>query len=61
VTGIFHISGAKRFLLKLAARGNQELRSVINRTLIPLGITDVDSHIVMDETAKFPPDAVVDE
>jgi DNA-binding Lrp family transcriptional regulator len=61
VTGIFHISGAKRFLLKLAARDNQELRSVINRTLIPLGITDVESHIVMDVTAKFPPDAVVDE
>jgi DNA-binding Lrp family transcriptional regulator len=61
VTGIYHISGAKRFLLKVAARDNQELRSVINRTLIPLGITDVDTHIVMDVTAKFPPDAVVDE
>jgi DNA-binding Lrp family transcriptional regulator len=61
VTGIYHISGAKRFLLKVAARDNQELRSVINRTLIPLGITDVDTHIVMDVTAKFPPDAVVEE
>ena len=60
VTGIFHISGAKRFLLKVAARDNQELRSVVNRTLPPLGITDVESHIIMDVTAKFPPDAVVD-
>ncbi|MFQ5907582.1 MAG: Lrp/AsnC family transcriptional regulator [Thermoplasmata archaeon] len=61
VTGIYHISGAKRFLLKVAARDNQALRSIINRTLIPLGITDVDTHIVMDVTAKFPPDAVMDE
>ncbi|MFQ6013287.1 MAG: Lrp/AsnC family transcriptional regulator [Thermoplasmata archaeon] len=60
VTGIFHVSGAKRFLLKVAARDNQELRDVIHRTLIPLGIQDVESHIVMDVTEKFPPDAVVD-
>ena len=61
IVGIFHVSGAKRFLFKLAARNNQELRAFIHRTLIPMGITDVETHIVMDTTEKFPPDAVVDE
>ncbi len=61
VTGILHISGAKRFLLRLAARDNQQLRSFITRTLIPLGITDVESHIVMDVTARCSTGAVVDE
>ncbi|MEE9182641.1 MAG: hypothetical protein V3U33_08760 [candidate division NC10 bacterium] len=45
----------------MAARDNQELRSVISRTLIPLGTTDVGSHNVMDVTANLCPDAVVDE
>ena len=61
VTGIFHVSGAKRLLLKAAARNNQELRAFIHRTLIPMGISDVETHIVMDKTEKFPPDAVIDE
>ena len=61
IVGIFHVSGAKRFLLKAAARNNQELRAFIHRTLIPMGITDAETHIVMDTTEKFPPDAVVDE
>lgn len=60
VTGIFHLSGEKRLLLKIAGEDNQQLRDVIHRTLIPLGIRDVDSRIVMDVTEKFPPDAVVE-
>ena len=61
IVNIFHVSGAKRFLLKTAARNNQELRTFIHRTLIHMGITDVETHIVMDTSEKFPPDAVVDE
>lgn len=61
IVGIFHVSGAKRFLLKAAARNNEELRALIHRSLIPMGISDVETHIVMDTTEKFPPDAVVDE
>jgi DNA-binding Lrp family transcriptional regulator len=61
VTGIFHVSGEKRLLLKVAAEDNQELRSLIHNKLIPLGIRDVDSRIVMDVAEKFPPDAVVED
>jgi DNA-binding Lrp family transcriptional regulator len=61
VTGIFHVSGERRLLLKVAAEDNQQLRSFIHNRLIPLGIRDVDSRIVMDVTEKFPPDAVVED
>ena len=61
IIGIFHVSGAKRLLLKAAARNNQELRAFIHNTLIPMGLSDIETHIVMDMTEKFPPDAVVDE
>ncbi len=60
VTGIFHVSGGRRLLLKVAAEDNQQLRSLIHNKLIPLGIREVDSRIVMDITEKLPPDAVVD-
>lgn len=60
VTGIFHVSGGRRLLLKVAAEDNQQLRSIIHNKLIPLGIREVDSRIVMDITEKLPPDAVVD-
>lgn len=60
VTGIYHVSGEKRLLLKVAAEDNERIRDFIHRQLIPLGIRDVDSRIVMDVTEKFPPDAVVD-
>ena len=60
VTGIYHVSGERRLLLKVAAEDNERIRDFIHRKLIPLGIRDVDSRIVMDITEKFPPDAVVD-
>ncbi len=60
VTGIFHVSGERRLLLKVAAEDNQQLRAFIHDVLIPLGIRDVDSRIMMDVTEKLPPDAVVD-
>ncbi len=60
VTGIFHVSGGRRLLLKVAAEDNQQLRSLIHNKLMPLGIREVDSRIVMDITEKLPPDAVVD-
>ncbi len=60
VTGIFHVSGERRLLLKVAAEDNERLRSFIHHRLIPLGIHDVDSRILMDITEKLPPDAVVD-
>ncbi len=60
VTGIFHVSGERRLLVKVAAEDNQQLRHIIHNRLIPLGIADVETRIVMDITEKHPPDAVVD-
>lgn len=60
VTGIFHVSGERRLLLKVAAEDNETLRGFIHNRLIPLGIQDVDTRIQMDQTEKLPPDAVVD-
>lgn len=61
VTGIFHVSGERRLLLKVAAQDNQELRRFIHNKLIPLGIRDVDSRIVMEVMEKLPPDAVTED
>lgn len=60
VTGIFHVSGERRLLVKVAAPDNQQLRNTIHNRLIPLGIVDVDTRIVMDVTEKLPPDAVME-
>lgn len=60
VTGIFHVSGERRLLVKVAAGDNKQLRHFIHNRLIPLGIEDVDTRILMDVTEKHPPDAVVD-
>lgn len=61
VCGVYHVSGEKRLLLKVAAEDNQKLREFVHGSLIPMGIRDVDSRIIMDVTEKFPPDAVVGE
>lgn len=60
VTGIFHVSGERRLLLKVAHEDNEKLRAFVHNRLIPLGIEDVDTRIQMDITEKLPPDAVVD-
>ncbi len=60
VTGIFHVSGERRLLIKVAAEDNERLRAFVHNKLIPMGIKDVDSRIQMDVTEKLPPDAVVD-
>lgn len=61
VTGIFLISGDRRVVLRVAAPDNRQLRDFVHRRLIPLGITDVDTRIVMDLRETFPPGGIVDE
>jgi Lrp/AsnC family transcriptional regulator for asnA, asnC and gidA len=61
VLAVYLVSGKRRLLLKVAAESNVSLRHFVQNKLIPLGVTDVDSHIVMHEIPKFPPDAVVED
>ncbi len=61
VIGVMLVSGDRRFVIKVAAPSNRELRNFIHKRLIPMGITDVDTRIVMDHLDKLPPDGVVDE
>jgi len=61
VTGIYLVSGDRRFVLRIAAHENKELRDFVHRKLIPLGITDVDTRIIMDYREKVPPGGIVDE
>ncbi len=61
VIGVMLVSGDRRFVIKVAAPTNRELRDFIHKRLIPMGITDVDTRIVMDYLEKLPPEGVVDE
>ena len=61
VAGIYLVSGDRRFVIRAAAPNNKELREFVHRRLIPLGITDVDTRIVMDYREKLPPGGIVDE
>ncbi len=61
ITGIYLVSGDRRFVLRIAAHNNRELREFVHRRLIPMGITDVDTRIIMDQREKLPPGGIVDE
>lgn len=61
VTGIYLVSGDRRFVIRATAHDNRELREFVHRRLIPLGITDVDTRIIMDYREKLPPGGIVDE
>ncbi len=61
VTGIYLISGDRRVVLRVAARDNRSLREFVHRKIIPVGVTDVDTRILMDYREKIPPGGIVDE
>lgn len=61
VIGIFLVSGDRRFVLRIADHDNRELREFVHRKLIPMGITDVDTRIIMDYREKLPPGGIVDD
>jgi DNA-binding Lrp family transcriptional regulator len=61
VTGIYLVSGDRRFVIRIAAHDNRELREFVHRRLIPMGITDVDTRIIMDHREKLPPGGIIDE
>ncbi len=61
VTGIYLVSGDRRFVVRIAAHDNRELREFVHRRLIPMGITDVDTRIIMDHREKLPPGGIIDE
>ncbi len=58
---IYLVSGDRRFVLRIAAHNNKELREFVHRKLIPMGITDVDTRIIMDLREKIPPGGIVDD
>jgi Lrp/AsnC family transcriptional regulator, regulator for asnA, asnC and gidA len=61
VIGIYLVSGDRRFVLRIAAHDNRELREFVHKKLIPMGIMDVDTRIIMDFREKLPPGGIVDE
>ncbi len=61
VTGVLLVSGDRRYVIRVAAPTNRELRDFVHKRLIPMDITDVETRIVMDYVEKLPPEGVVDE
>jgi len=58
VSQVFHITGERRVMFRITAQEPRELEQLINRKLIPLGIINLDLHIIMEAKEKFPPTAV---
>jgi DNA-binding Lrp family transcriptional regulator len=61
VTAIYLVSGDRRVILRVAAHDNRELRDFVHRRIIPLGVTDVDSRIIMDYREKLPPGGIIED
>ncbi len=61
VIGISHVTGERRVVIHAATRSNEAMWSFVHHSLIPMGISDVDSHVVMRKYDKLPPDGVIED
>ncbi len=53
VNQIFHISGERRVAIRLVAQDSAALEQIIKTRIMPLGVINVDLHIVIDSIEKI--------
>lgn len=56
VIRVFHVSGERRTVLRVAVPDNRALWRFITTDLKRLGIIDVDAKVILDSRERFPPD-----
>ena len=61
VISISHVTGQRRVVIHVATKSNEEMWSFVHHTIIPLGCTDVDSHVIMRKYDKLPPDGIIED
>lgn len=61
ITRVFHVSGERRTVLRVAAPDNRALWNFIATDLKNLGVVDVDVKIILKTRERFPPDLVSTE
>lgn len=59
VTRIFHVSGERRTVLRVAVQDNATLWRFLTLDLKDLGIVDMDVKVILWSRQRFPPDLVV--
>lgn len=68
VVEVLFVTGERRVIVHVRAADNRHLRHLVNERLIPLGVTDVESRVIMDrfpgrepteEPAHLPPRSLV--
>jgi len=61
VIGISHVTGQRRVVIHVVTKSNEEMWSFVHHTIIPLGCSDVDSHVIMRKYDKLPPDGIIED
>ncbi len=61
VLRIYHVTGERRYVIKIATKANEEVWRFVHKTLIPLGVKDVDSRIIIKVADRTPPETIIEE
>jgi len=61
VLRIYHVTGERRYVIKIATKTNEEVWNFVHKVLIPLGVKDVDSRIVIKVADRNPPETIIEE
>ena len=54
VSEILHLTGERRFLLRIKAANNKELTDLIDRKIRPLGFTHLEIMVVLNPIIRYP-------
>ncbi len=54
VSEILHLTGERRFLLRIKASNNKELTELIDRKIRPLGFTNLEIMMVLNPIVRYP-------
>ena len=61
VLRIYHVTGERRYVVIIATKANEEVWNFVHKVLIPLGVKDVDSRIIMKIADRNPPETIIKE
>jgi Lrp/AsnC family leucine-responsive transcriptional regulator len=54
VQEVLQVTGRRRIMVRMVSSDNHSLEETIEREVVPLGLKDLELHIVMDSVMRFP-------
>jgi len=54
VSEVLQVSGRRRIMIRLNASDNSSLERIIERSIVPLGLRDLELRIVLESVMRFP-------